>query len=87
MFKVDMSGKSIIGKISHLRFCEMFNNWNTNSGVADTRKSFLEGSAFQSGPIEKTMIELEEFEFKSLYLLHSLIFKFPKKMCSWEASL
>ncbi|KAL3982430.1 LIM domain family protein [Acanthocheilonema viteae] len=36
------------------------------SGVADTRKSFLEGSAFQSGPIEKTAIELEELEFKKL---------------------
>ncbi|EJD74924.1 LIM domain-containing protein [Loa loa] len=36
------------------------------SGVADARRSFLEGSAFQSGPIEKTAIELEELEFKKL---------------------
>ncbi|VDK81555.1 unnamed protein product [Litomosoides sigmodontis] len=36
------------------------------SGVADARKSFLEGSAFQSGPIEKTASELEELEFKKL---------------------
>ncbi|VDK73081.1 unnamed protein product [Onchocerca ochengi] len=36
------------------------------SGVADARKSFLEGSAFQSGPIERTAIELQELEFKKL---------------------
>ncbi|CAG9538916.1 unnamed protein product [Cercopithifilaria johnstoni] len=36
------------------------------SGVADARKSFLEGSAFQSGPIEKTAFELEGLEFKKL---------------------
>ncbi|EJW89008.1 hypothetical protein WUBG_00075 [Wuchereria bancrofti] len=36
------------------------------SGVADVRKSFLEGSAFQSGPIEKTTIKLEDLEFKKL---------------------
>ncbi|VDK58418.1 unnamed protein product [Gongylonema pulchrum] len=37
------------------------------SGVADARRSFLEGSAFQSGPVEKTAAELEELEFKSLH--------------------
>ncbi|VIO86970.1 Uncharacterized protein BM_BM6903 [Brugia malayi] len=36
------------------------------SGVADARKSFLEGSAFQSGPIEKTTVKLEDLEFKKL---------------------
>ncbi|KAK6110691.1 LIM domain family protein [Brugia pahangi] len=36
------------------------------SGMADARKSFLEGSAFQSGPIEKTTVKLEDLEFKKL---------------------
>lgn len=34
------------------------------SAVADARRSFLEGSAYQSAPIEKT-VEMSEIEFKS----------------------
>lgn len=34
--------------------------------VADARRSFLEGSAFQSAPIEKTA---EEIEFKSEFFV------------------
>uniref|UniRef100_A0A0N5A3U0 LIM zinc-binding domain-containing protein n=1 Tax=Parastrongyloides trichosuri TaxID=131310 RepID=A0A0N5A3U0_PARTI len=36
------------------------------TNVAAARKSFLEGAAYQSGPIEKTANELSEFEFKKL---------------------
>uniref|UniRef100_F1KW93 LIM domain and actin-binding protein 1 n=1 Tax=Ascaris suum TaxID=6253 RepID=F1KW93_ASCSU len=35
------------------------------SAVADARRSFLEGSAYQSAPIEKT-VEMSEIEFKKL---------------------
>uniref|UniRef100_A0A0K0EXK3 LIM zinc-binding domain-containing protein n=1 Tax=Strongyloides venezuelensis TaxID=75913 RepID=A0A0K0EXK3_STRVS len=36
------------------------------TNVAAARKSFLEGAAYQSGPVEKTATELTDLEFKKL---------------------
>ncbi|CEF71621.1 Zinc finger, LIM-type domain-containing protein [Strongyloides ratti] len=62
------------------RFCEKTGNEEDNlnivksynisdldvTNVAAARKSFLEGAAYQSGPIEKTATELSDLEFKKL---------------------
>ena len=40
-----------------------------SSAIADARRSFIEGSAYQTGPVEKTT-EMSDIEFKSKRLLN-----------------
>jgi hypothetical protein len=41
--------------------------------IAEARRSFLEGSAFQSGPVEKTATDLDEIKRGSKFIFANFL--------------